>query len=256
MADTWYPVIDYGRCTECGLCVSRCPHCVFDRGKAPVPVVRMPGRCIDHCHGCGNRCPAGAITYVGDDTGWTPPGRKGSAVEAPAPCGCSVQNGKEALVEFLYLDLETCDRCVATASILDEVMAVLSPALVTAGYDVEYMKTKIESPEQAERYRFLSSPTIRVNGRDICSSLKEDVCYSCGCISGEAVLCRRFTHELGDFEVPPKEVLAEAVLKAILGPATGGCSCEGGYRLPENLKAFFEGVERKKAGTNKGEGSR
>lgn len=24
---------------------------------------------IDHCHGCGNKCPVGAISYVGDDIG-------------------------------------------------------------------------------------------------------------------------------------------------------------------------------------------
>jgi ferredoxin len=32
--------------------------------------------CVDHCHGCGNKCPVGAITYVGEDTGWTPPALK------------------------------------------------------------------------------------------------------------------------------------------------------------------------------------
>ena len=36
---------------------------------APSPIVSNPDGCIDHCHGCGNKCPVGAITYVGDDTG-------------------------------------------------------------------------------------------------------------------------------------------------------------------------------------------
>ena len=40
------------------------------------PVVVNPDGCVDHCHGCGNLCPQGAITYVGDDTGWTPPNGK------------------------------------------------------------------------------------------------------------------------------------------------------------------------------------
>ncbi|MFA7175033.1 MAG: 4Fe-4S binding protein, partial [Kiritimatiellia bacterium] len=26
MAKTWYPVIDYASCIECGTCVNFCPH--------------------------------------------------------------------------------------------------------------------------------------------------------------------------------------------------------------------------------------
>ena len=73
MAKTWYPVIDYSLCTECGTCVAKCSHGVYDANKAPTPNVINPVGCVDHCHGCGNRCPVGAITYVGEDTGWTPP---------------------------------------------------------------------------------------------------------------------------------------------------------------------------------------
>lgn len=73
MAKTWYPVIDYSLCTECGTCVAKCSHGVYDANKAPTPNVIHPVGCVDHCHGCGNRCPVGAITYVGEDTGWTPP---------------------------------------------------------------------------------------------------------------------------------------------------------------------------------------
>ena len=73
MAKTWYPVVDYLNCEECGTCVNMCPHGVYDTAKSPSPVVMNPLECVDHCHGCGNRCPAGAITYVGDNTGWTPP---------------------------------------------------------------------------------------------------------------------------------------------------------------------------------------
>ncbi|HQQ90091.1 MAG TPA: ferredoxin family protein, partial [Oscillospiraceae bacterium] len=73
MSKTWYPVVDYLICRECGTCVEKCPHGVYDTAKAPTPVVKNPEACIDHCHNCGNRCPAGAITYAGEDTQWTPP---------------------------------------------------------------------------------------------------------------------------------------------------------------------------------------
>jgi len=86
---TWYPVVDYLVCKECGSCVEKCPHGVYDTEKAPTPVVKNPEFCVDHCHGCGNRCPAGAITYVGEDTGWTPPNGEKN------PCGacCLCTNG-------------------------------------------------------------------------------------------------------------------------------------------------------------------
>lgn len=86
MAKTWYPVIDYSACSECGICVSKCSHGVYDVKKAPVPVVKNPASCVDHCHGCGNRCPAGAIQYVGEDTGWTP--TSGAPVRGAEHCGC------------------------------------------------------------------------------------------------------------------------------------------------------------------------
>lgn len=86
MASKWYPVIDYVICVECGNCVKKCSHGVYNVEKAPTPVVVNPEECVDHCHGCGDLCPVGAITYVGDDTGWVPP--MGTKTESQA-CGCS-----------------------------------------------------------------------------------------------------------------------------------------------------------------------
>lgn len=86
MAKNQYPVIDILECVECGTCVAKCSHGVYDKSKAPVPVVINLDNCIDHCHGCGNKCPHGAITYVGDDTGWKPP--YGNHSEESCKCCC------------------------------------------------------------------------------------------------------------------------------------------------------------------------
>ena len=88
MAKKWYPVIDYLLCQECGTCSGMCPHDVYDRNAAPAPRVACPENCIDHCHGCGNQCPVGAIAYVGEDTDWVPPARKGRK-SRNVDCGCS-----------------------------------------------------------------------------------------------------------------------------------------------------------------------
>lgn len=68
MSKTWYPVIDYNECSECGVCTNKCKHGVYDQNKAPIPVVIAPENCIHECHGCGNLCPSRAISYVGDQT--------------------------------------------------------------------------------------------------------------------------------------------------------------------------------------------
>ena len=244
MAKTWYPVIDYLTCVECGTCIAKCPHGVYDAGKAPSPNVKNPEACIDHCHGCGNRCPVGAITYVGDDTGWIPPNGEPSAEEACCSCGGETAPKKKIVVEYLYLDLQTCDRCIGTDNVLDEVMSVLTPALQLAGYEVEYNKMEIETAELAEQYQFISSPTVRVNGRDICQSVAENSCGCCSDISGTDVACRVFEYNGETYEVPPEEMLAEAIFQAVFGQTETVCSFRN-YELPENLKTFFEGKESK-----------
>ncbi len=83
MTKTWYPVIDYEKCTECGACGDQCTHGVYDQSKYPSPAVVFPEGCIQGCHGCGNLCPAGAIQYVGDS------GACGDGCDCGCDCGCS-----------------------------------------------------------------------------------------------------------------------------------------------------------------------
>lgn len=66
MSKTWYPMINYELCTECGTCVNKCTHGVYNKEKAPRPVVVLPEGCVQGCKGCGNLCPNGAIEYFGD----------------------------------------------------------------------------------------------------------------------------------------------------------------------------------------------
>ncbi|MDD3290909.1 MAG: DUF2703 domain-containing protein, partial [Eubacteriales bacterium] len=159
-------------------------------------------------------------------------------------CSCSgSQKSKSVLVEYLYLDLQTCDRCIGTDQVLDEVMSEITPVLALAGYEVDYQKIEMASEEVARQYGFLSSPTIRVNGRDICMTVSENSCGCCSDISGTDVDCRVFEFNGESFEVPPKEMLAEAVLQMIFQPAE--CACGGNeYRLPDNLKDFYEGKQK------------
>ncbi|MGN0743023.1 MAG: DUF2703 domain-containing protein, partial [Candidatus Fimadaptatus sp.] len=146
------------------------------------------------------------------------------------------------LIEYLYLDLHTCERCIGTDAVLDEVISALRPALELAGYAVDYRKREMATPELAEQYRFLSSPTIRVNGRDIFGTVQESGCSCCGEIAGADVNCRVFEYEGGLHEVPSREMLANAILLSLSAQPECGC---GEYELPQNLRRFYAGKARK-----------
>ena len=249
MAKNWYPVIDITAYAECGKCVEKCGHGVYDKAKTPVPVVVYPEGCVDHCHGCGNLCPNGAITYVGEDTDWTPPALEEKPT-AKTGCGCGgaaendTPSKRKLRIEYLYLDLQCCDRCIGTDIVLEEVIEGLRPALELAGYAVEYRKIEMTTARLAEKYGFLSSPTILVNGVDIFGTIRESDCGCCGEIAGTEVDCRVFEYEGRLYEVPTEEMLARAILKNLDARPS---RCRGPYKLPENLRRFYEG-KAKKAG--------
>jgi len=245
MAENWYPVIDRATCIECGACVEQCSHGVFDKSSPNKPEIIYPDGCIDHCHGCGALCPTGSITYAGEDTGWTPPNSQASSdccCDSDCSCGCdtaaAVSAVKDLNIDFLYLDLNTCERCMATDETLKEAIEVLSGVFDILGYQVKLNSVNISSEGLAEEYRFLSSPTIRVNGADICAEVQESDCADCGALCGDSVDCRVFVYEGVGYEQPPVAMIVDGILKAIYGQKPE----EKPYVMPENLKKFFAGL--------------
>ncbi|MBP1911672.1 ATP-binding protein [Thermococcus stetteri] len=65
MAENWYPIIDYDKCTGCLTCANFCPHGVYDISGGKPKVVK-PKECVEFCRGCQRICPTGAISYFGD----------------------------------------------------------------------------------------------------------------------------------------------------------------------------------------------
>lgn len=59
---SWYPVIDYSRCTSCGQCADFCLFGVYDKTPEKVIVVNPEG-CKDQCPACARICPATAIIF-------------------------------------------------------------------------------------------------------------------------------------------------------------------------------------------------
>ncbi len=164
-------------------------------------------------------------------------------------CGSSCcepqQEKKKVVIDFLYLDLSVCERCQGTESNLDSALNELSAVLQAAGYQVEVNKINITSPELAVKYEFLSSPTIRVNGRDIAMKVTETVCKDCGDLCGSDTVCRSWVYEGIEHSEPPKAMIVEAVLKEVFDSAEKPAAKEA-YALPQNLAEFFAGLALKK----------
>ena len=205
MAKTWYPVIDYLTCAECGTCSATCPHGVYDPQR--IRHLQKSEACMP-CQAAGTAVFC-AITYLRRYRLDTAERRQESEGDG-CFLGCDTSS-ERIVVEYLYLDCIPEPR-IGTDTVLDEVMETITPALRLAGFDIEYNKIEMKTAEFAERFRFLSSPTIRVNGQDICGFVKENSCGFCSEISGTDVDCRIFDYYGESYEVPPNEML-QAILK-------------------------------------------
>lgn len=97
-------------------------------------------------------------------------------------------------IELLYFD--GCPNHEALAGRLDELLA-------RHGIDADVRTRRIESRADAERERFLGSPTMRVDGRDVDPTAAGRSDYALG--------CRLYATEQGLRGVPPDAWILEAL---------------------------------------------
>ena len=57
-------------------------------------------------------------------------------------------------VDFLFVDLATCSRCLGTDDSLEAALAVVKPVLEATGIAVELRKILVESEQQARELHF------------------------------------------------------------------------------------------------------
>ena len=103
-------------------------------------------------------------------------------------------------IEVLYFD--GCPTWQATVSDLKEVLAEL-------GLNEEVRLVRVESREKAERLRFLGSPTVRVNGNDVESSIPSE---------GFGMECRLYWVDGKPTASPPKQWIRDAIGVALGSP--------------------------------------
>lgn len=169
--------------------------------------------------------------------------------------GCCSCNGgccspkreeKKIVIDFLFLDLSICERCKGTEKNLIDAITDVSQILNVAGYEVIINKINITSKEQAIEYKFKSSPTIRINGRDIDANIKETECECCGDLCGESVDCRVWEYEGEEYTEPPIALIVNAILNEVYNE-NKVIEKDNEYTLPHNLEVFFEGKSKKES---------
>lgn len=150
-------------------------------------------------------------------------------------------------IDFLFLDLTSCTRCRATDDNLEAALQAAREVLEGNGIEVEINKIHVESAERARELRFVSSPTIRINGRDVALELRESSCESRCCTDGHggAIACRVWVHEGREHTEPPVPMIVDAILREVDAgePVETELDAQP-YELPENLERFFAGKAR------------
>ena len=234
MAKNWYPIIDNKKCIQCGNCISFCRHGVYNKASEKIPVIEKPGGCVQSCHGCGSKCPVGAITYFGDKTDWAPPNSQKTNKKENK----KMENKKTVKIELMYLDTTVCERCQGTEQNFDKAVTKAKTALQKDGYQIETAKIHIDSLETAKKYQFYSSPTVRVNEIDILGEIKENNCESCGSLCNSVIDCRTFTYKGKNYDAAPADMIYDAIIATVKSGKPAGKA--KAYKVPANLIQFFE----------------
>lgn len=149
---------------------------------------------------------------------------------------------QQLVIDFMYLDLETCTRCQGTDANLEAALAEVGRVLEAAGAAVSVRKTLVASAEQAQMLGFVSSPTIRVNGTDIALELRESSCAECGeaCACDGGIDCRVWVWQGQEHTAAPTAMIVDAILREAYGAGERSLAPVPGA-LPENLERFFAG---------------
>lgn len=151
---------------------------------------------------------------------------------------------RKITIDFLYLDLSVCTRCQGAGTSLDDALAEVAGVLAATGVEAAVNKVNVNTAALAEQYQFISSPAIRIDGRDIQLDVRESLCESCGDLCGDQVDCRVWVYQGQEYTVPPKGMIIEAILKAVYGGQPSAGNEPGAYVMPDNLRNFYAAMTR------------
>lgn len=156
-------------------------------------------------------------------------------------------------VDLLVINLDICERCVPTGDQLRTAVQLLKPVADALGIELRHHEIVVRTPAEAKVNALLSSPTIRLNGRDIAQDIRESVCESCGDLTNNntSIDCREWHYRGKVFPYAPLPLLVEAIMSAMLNidkmPLVIPDPLE---ELPENLQRYFDNKKEGKGGSS------
>ena len=149
--------------------------------------------------------------------------------------------GKVLNVDLLVIDLDICQRCVPTGDQLRVAVRLLAPVADALGIELRHHEVVVQTPEQAKENALLSSPTIRLNGRDVAQDIQESKCEFCGDLTNNntVVDCREWHYRGKVYSAAPLPLLIESIMSAMLNMDTPPVVPSPLEELPENLQRYF-----------------
>ena len=158
--------------------------------------------------------------------------------DAPAATVSLEGPHQAVVVELLYLDNRVCGRCQGAEAVLDQAVSELTPVLNATGRRIVLNRVNITSRELAREHRFVSSPTIRVNGHAIQPAGAESRCEACGTLCGD-VNCRTWAYRGEHSSTPPKALIVDAILSAVYTTHLDLDPEPGDYAIPEKPRTVL-----------------
>jgi len=168
-------------------------------------------------------------------------------------CGCNTaamgdetsepQVMKKVLnVDLLVIDLSTCKRCVPTGDQLKRAVSLLGPVAEALGIELRHREIVVQTPQEAKAHALLSSPTIRLNGRDIAQDIRESLCESCRDLTENNTMvdCREWRYRGKVYYAAPLPLLVEAIMAAMLDIDATPVVPAPIKELPENMQRYFD----------------
>lgn len=161
-------------------------------------------------------------------------------------------------IDFLFLDEKVCEPCGGSADALSKAVDLVEAPLKNMGIVTKVNKIHVLNHKIAVAEEFISSPTIRVNGKDIDPEQTEVDCPSCETLAGGniSVDCRTWHWQNEVYQSAPIGKIVEEIMAAAVLLSAGGGNCciktccsedipddtnvSPGFILPDNLKVFFD----------------
>lgn len=123
-------------------------------------------------------------------------------------------------IQLLYI--LDCPWCLKTKKLLRESLKELKT-------EAEVEEILVDSERKAKKYKFIGSPTIRINGKDIQEGADKNRCLPCEDLAKQTEKatefvkqecrcgCRIFFYRGKQYPYPPKKMIKEAIKKQALG---------------------------------------